>query len=266
MKVEVSIIDKLTNNLLTEGSYSFIYHHSIIEKANSSINQKKEPKPVKHKILVTGASGGLGKSVLEILGDKAIGISLSSNNNLKKVESYSKLSELEVFKNIEAIVHCAGPGPDNMSLTSIENLTNSVDRHISKPLEDIISLSKFLIKNGNKNASLIIVGSSFSSAGRHQWSMPLYSLSKSLIPNLTKILSLELSRFDKKIIGISYDMLDGGMNSKISKLSKQINSDRMLNGRLATMDEASMQIKWILDNPNSLISGSLIDCTGGSIP
>ena len=219
-----------------------------------------------NKILVTGASGGLGENILKKLGNDAIGVSLSNISNAIRVKSYSELSELEDIRNIRAIIHCAGPSPDNQKLTSLENPKSSIDHNICNPLEDIISLSKLLIKNGILNSSLIIIGSSFSSAGRHNWNMPLYSLSKSLIPNLTKILALELSRFDKKVIGVSYEMLDGGMNSNISNISKQLNSDRMLKGRLASIDEASMQIKWILDNPNSLISGSLIDCTGGAIP
>ena len=265
-EVEVKIIDKKTNNLLTEGGYSFTYHYSKETVTEKDTSSETDIKSHKNKILVTGASGGLGQGILKKLGNKGIGVSLSKISNSIRVDSYSELSELKDLKNIQAIVHCAGPNPDNMRLTSLENPNSSIDHNICKPLEDIIALSKLLIKNGNSNASLVIIGSSFSSAGRHNWSMPLYSLSKSLIPNLTKILALELSRFDKKVIGVTYEMLDGGMNSKISNLSKQINSDRMLNGRLGSIEEASMQIKWILDNPNRLISGSLIDCTGGAIP
>ena len=95
---------------------------------------------------------------------------------------------------------------------------------------------------------------------------PLYSLSKTLVPNLTKILALELSRHKRKIVGVTFEMLDGGMNSNLSLISKQINSDRMLSGQLASMEDAANQIKWIINNPSLLISGSVIDCTGGAIP
>ena len=56
------------------------------------------------------------------------------------------------------------------------------------------------------------------------------------------------------------------MSNNLSPIAKQINSDRMLYGNLASMDEAAQQIKWILENPRKLISGSVIDCTGGAIP
>ena len=61
-------------------------------------------------------------------------------------------------------------------------------------------------------------------------------------------------------------MIDGGMNSHLSIISNQINSDRMLKGSLTTMEDAAKQIEWILNNNEFLISGSLIDCTGGAIP
>ena len=133
-------------------------------------------------------------------------------------------------------------------------------------MKDIVSLSKFLIEKGVENAPLIIVGSSASSPGKTQLEKSYVFFIKSLIPNLTKILALELARYKRRVIGLNYEALDGGMNNNLSKISQQINADRMLTGKLTSMEEAAKQIKWILDNDSSLISGSLIDCTGGAIP
>ena len=264
-EVQVSILDKETRNLLTLGSYTFLYHRPKKE-TNKILLNEKEYETLSSNVLVTGATGGLGQSVLSALDKGAIGVSLSGGSNVIKVEDYSNLKSLERFKNISSIVHCASPSPDNLPLTSLDNPNTSINNYISKPLEDVLALSNLLIKNGIEGASLIIVGSSFSSPGRHSWSMPLYSLSKTLVPNLTKILALELSRHKRKIVGVTFEMLDGGMNSNLSLISKQINSDRMLSGQLASMEDAANQIKWIINNPSLLISGSVIDCTGGAIP
>ena len=263
--VEVNIINKKTGKLLTNGSYSFLFHSKEVTKKEYKYCQEGSENN-NGNVLVTGATGGLGQSVLSLLDKKSIGLSLSESNNFIKLENYRNLNALEKFKEISTIIHCASPAPDNVPLTRLVNPEQSIDRFISKPLEDVLALSRLLINNGMDGASLIIVGSSFASAGRHSWSMPLYSLSKSLVPNLTKILALELSRHKKKIIGVTFEMLNGGMNSNLSDISKQINEDRMLNGELASMEEAAQQIKWIIDNPSLLISGSLIDCTGGAIP
>ena len=262
-EVKVSIIDKMSGNLLTNGSYSYILHSSI-KKNDNSINNKNYKKD--SIFLVTGASGGLGSNVLSILGNKARGLSLSNGEKFILLNSYSDLAPLEKYSNIKGIIHCAGPSPDNIELTSTYDLETSINNNISKPLKDIVSLSKFLIEKGVENAPLIIIGSSAASLGRHNWKSPMYSLSKSLIPNLTKILALELARHNKRVIGLTYELLDGGMNNNLSKISNQINADRMLTGELTSMGEAAKQVKWIIDNSSSLISGSLIDCTGGAIP
>ncbi len=264
--VEVKILDKSTGKLLTEGSYSFLYHETKEKEKKSTTIQHNPLQKNNDVILVTGASGGLGQSLLSNLGEKAIGVSTSNSKNCITLDNYRELRDLEVFKNIKAIVHCASPSPDNIALSTLEDPENAIKRHISRPLEDVIALSKLLIKNGTDGSQLIIIGSSISSPGRHKWSMPLYSLSKSLVPNLTKILALELSRSNRKIIGVTYEMLDGGMNSNLSNIHKRINSDRMLRGELTSMKEASLQVKWILENPSYLISGSVIDCRGAAIP
>ena len=182
------------------------------------------------------------------------------------MNSYSELSPLYKLKNIRGIIHCSGPSPDNNQLTETFNLESDIQKNISQPLQDIISLYKLIKENGIEESPLIIIGSSAAYPGRHNWKMPMYSLSKSLIPNLTKILALEMSRDNKKIIVLTFEVLNGGMSNNLSPLVKQINSDRMLYGSLTSMDEAAQQVKWILENPSKLISGSVIDCTGGAIP
>ena len=78
-------------------------------------------------------------------------------------------------------------------------------------------------------------------------------------------MSKDKSRRDFIVIA-SYSMGAVGAGAALWPIINQMNSDRMLNGNLTSMDEAARQIKWILENPSNLISGSLIDCTGGAIP
>ena len=88
------------------------------------------------------------------------------------------------------------------------------------------------------------------------WFGPITNVAHSWIEAYFKNLGFKLSIFSP----------DRSKDLYLSKISKQINQDRMLTGKLASMDEAAQQIKWINDNPSLLISGSLIDCTGGAIP
>ena len=96
--------------------------------------------------------------------------------------------------------------------------------------------------------------------------MPYYSISKSMIPNLVKILALELAPYSHKVIGVSFDMLDGGMNTSMTKASKIQAIDRTLFGTMPNMDDAAKDIKWVLDNNSQLVSGAMIELSGGAIP
>ena len=168
---------------------------------------------------------------------------------------------------LSAIVHCAWPKPLNEPLLETTSDTKMLtEYHLAKPLRECIALAKLLKEKGVPGAKLILIGSTFSAPGRHAWSFPYYSLSKSLVPVLVKILALELGATGHKAIGVNFDMLDGGMNANVSKATKIAARDRSPIGKLPTMDEAALDLKWVLNNAGSLISGAVIDLSGGNLP
>ena len=67
-------------------------------------------------------------------------------------------------------------------------------------------------------------------------------------------------------VGVNFDILDGGMNAAASKAAKIATRDRSPIGNLSAMDGAALDLKWLLDNAGSLISGAVIDLSGGNIP
>jgi len=119
---------------------------------------------------------------------------------------------------------------------------------------------------GTKNAMLVFVGSSAALPGRHNYRSPLYSLSKALIPELTRILALELAPSNKRCAAVTYDVIDGGMNKRLSPSARVAHADRVPSGLLPTMDEAAAQIEWVMDNASSLVSGATITLTGAAAP
>ena len=71
---------------------------------------------------------------------------------------------------------------------------------------------------------------------------------------------------DDDYIGVNFDMLDGRMNATISKAVNIAAKDRSPIGKLPTMDEAALDLKWVFDNAGSLIFGAVINFSGGNIP
>jgi len=264
--VQVTIKDYLSSEVYVEGSYKYGRH----SETDSNVIQVEDTSPVLEKalsgILITGASGGLGVALKNNIGSNVIGISRQDKSGLLQINDLELINEIQDFNNIDAIIHCAWPKPLNQKLTESSNLKQLVDFHLSKPLRECLSLAKLIKEKGAPGAKLILIGSSFADAGRHAWSMPLYSLSKSLIPTLVKILALELAPTNHQVIGISFDILDGGMNSVMTKAARIANQDRTASGNMPDMNEAAENINWIIKNSGKLVSGAMIDLSGGAIP
>ena len=270
-QVNVVIRNSDSGEKLVEGSYMFGSHTADIKQAviakiedSTSISEDGVCGP---KVLITGAAGGLGSSLIDQLETEYVGLSRDVKEGLTCVEDLENITLPDNVGALSAIVHCAWPQPASDRLldtdTDIKLLT---EYHLARPLRECITLAKLLKERGAPGAKLILVGSTAANPGRHAWSFPLYSLSKSLIPTLVKILALELGASGHKVIGVNFDMLDGGMNSTVSKAAKIAAMDRSPTGSLPTMVDAASDLKWVLDNAGSLISGAVIELSGGNIP
>lgn len=262
--VEVTINDAATGVHYVSGSYEFGRHR---QKPSPSSVAKGEMVSSAAPVLVTGASGGLAAALLTRLGGRGLGLSRSVIADAYTVPDLDKLPELLDGRKIAGIVHCGWPSPDNQRLIALGRDTEvAVRHHVAEPLADCLKLAQALSTHGLPGASLILVGSTFSQPGRHNWRMPLYSLSKALLPTLVKVLALELGSRKQRCIGLVFDVLDGGMNASISDAIRLAHSDRSPFGVLATPEEAACQVTWALDNTSHLVSGAMITLSGGALP
>ncbi|MBF0194056.1 MAG: hypothetical protein HQL71_05835 [Magnetococcales bacterium] len=260
-RVAATIKDTDTGQRYVEASYGFSLHE-IKEKSSNKIdanftNDVANSADNKPKYLVTGGSGGIGSAVLELLGDRAFALS--------HTEMVGAIKSWPVNAPIAGIIHCGSPKPDNEPLLDINNPEVSIDHHITAPLLQIQKLACLLNEYGVENAPLILVGSTAAQPGRHAYGMPLYSLTKSLIPTLVRIFALELALNKKRCFGVAFDVVDGGINQGMSTVAKLTNADRSAWGVLATPQGAAEQIEWMLENRSYLVSGCMVTLTGGAI-
>jgi NAD(P)-dependent dehydrogenase (short-subunit alcohol dehydrogenase family) len=264
-RAEVTISDASTASRYVEGGYEFS-HHDIDEDREDLADPIESQAEGQEPIVVTGASGGLGRAVVERLGARALGVSRATAPGILEVADLEHIADSIGDRKISGIVHCAWPAPDNQRLTSLANIEGAVEFNVAAPLRQTLALARLLQDRGTPNAMLVLVGSTAAYPGRHNYRMPLYTLSKSLISTLTKILAVEMADSTRRCVAVTFDVIAGGMNGRLSPGIRAMHADRAPSGALPSLDEAAGQIEWTLENRNFLVSGATIDLTGAAIP
>ncbi|HKS06207.1 MAG TPA: SDR family oxidoreductase [Gemmatimonadaceae bacterium] len=264
-RVELTVSDVSTGARYVDGGYEFSRHE--VESETARRDAPKHSGTVgAESIVVTGATGGLGRAVVARLGAKSIGTSRTEQPDLLHVPDIERIADAVGDRRISAIVHCAWPSPDNQALTQLANIEGAVEHNLAAPLRQVISLAQLLKSRGTGNAALVLVGSTAADPGRHLYRMPLYTLSKSLIPTLSRILAVELAGTKQRCLAVTFDVVEGGMNKKLTPAIRAMHADRAPSGTLPSVDEAAGQIAWVLDNRSVLVSGATIDLSGSAIP
>lgn len=262
--VEVTVSDAVNGTQYVTGSYEFGRHQHEDRPQTTLVTGSGAAESV---VLVTGAAGGVGSALLARLGRRGLGLSRSGAVGALAANNLDSLSELLVGRKIAAIVHCGWPSPDNLRLTALGGATEAaVHHHVAEPLSDSIKLAKALVDHGQPGATLLLVGSTAADPGRHNWRMPLYSLAKSLIPTLVNIMATELGARNQRCVGVVFDVIEGGMNAGMRDAVKLAHADRSPSGVLPSPHDAAGQLDWILSNSSMLMSGAVINLSGGAAP
>jgi acyl dehydratase/NAD(P)-dependent dehydrogenase (short-subunit alcohol dehydrogenase family) len=262
-RVLVEIADATTGRRYVDAWYEYGRHRLAATPDEVVANDLKPDKPV---FLVTGASGGLGQALLARLGANGVGVSRAVIEEIDTGPGLGRIEALTRGAPIAGIVHCGWPAADNTRLTKLSDVNAAIEFNLSKPLEQSILLSRVLIAHGTPDAMLLLVGSTAAEPGRHNYRMPLYTLAKSTIPTLCRILAVELGSSGRRCAAAVFDVLDAGMNKSMSNQSRVAHEDRSPSGRLPTADEAADQLAWMLANRSFLLSGATVTLSGGALP
>jgi len=252
-RVETTITDAETGARYVDGAYEFGHHTVNESRAVGTPSQRSVA--TDDVVLVTGANGGLGRAVMSMLGSKAVAVSRS----LKEVEQLDG-------RRVSAIVHCGWPAPDNSRLIELSDATTAVDHQVAGPLRQSIALARLMARVGQPDAVLVLVGSTAALPGRHAYRAPLYSLGKTLMPELARVLAVELGSLQMRCVAVVFDVIEAGMNAHLTSRARLAHVDRSPVGRLPSGADAASQIEWVLSNRSFLLSGATVTLTGGALP
>jgi len=213
--------------------------------------------------LITGSTGGIGKSLVSSLQENVNVISptrkeldLSSNSS---IDDY--ISSLDV--PIDIIVNCAGiHKAGNCEDLTVHDFQNILQINLIAPFQLISGLVNGMKKR--KYGRILNISSIWSIVSKEKRS--IYSASKSGLDGLTRTLALELAPFNILVNSIAPGYVNTNMihqyNSKkeLEKIKEMIPLNRF-----AEPDEIAELVTFLSSEKNSYITGQIIPIDGGYV-
>lgn len=160
------------------------------------------------------------------------------------------------------MVNAAGIAKDNLLIKSkIEDINEVINTNLLGPIYMCKYYLPLLMKNKNKNGSIVNIGSIVGSEGNY--GQTIYSSTKSGLIGFTKSLSKELVKY-----GIRVNMVEPGFtNTDLTKDIPLKIKDKYLEEiglkRFAEKDEIAEPIVFLCSDLSSYITGEVIRVAGG---
>ena len=233
-------------------------------------------------VILTGATGGIGNSILAKLNEGNAKIIASGTNQekLDKIKSnynnvitkkfdlsdHSSIERFieecnEIFENkIDVLINNAGITKDNLTIRMKDEEWNKV---ISINLSSSFLLSKYAIKKmlKNKNGKIINITSVVGHTGNI--GQANYAASKAGLIGMSKSLSLEYGKKNIKIHCISPGFIKSEMTDKISDSFKQLLQDKIPLDRFGDPSDVANAVLFLSSSLSDYITGETIHVNGG---
>jgi 3-oxoacyl-[acyl-carrier protein] reductase len=236
------------------------------------------------KVLVTGASGGIGKAIAVELSSNGADLCLTGRNkseleslqkliggncqiiisDLSKSEGIDELanSAQEKMGQIDILINNAGITRDNLFMRMSEEDWNEV---INVNLNSIFKLTKHLIKGMIKRryGRIINITSVIGVAGGAGQSN--YSASKAGIIAMSKSLAQEVGSRSVTVNSIAPGFIETNMTAELSDDRKQEILNSISIGRLGKPDDIAGAVCFLASDKASYITGQTIHINGGML-
>ena len=233
-------------------------------------------------IIVTGASGGIGNSIVKRLNDTGANI-LASGTKIEKLNDLkSKFNNIEVLKfdisktdkmeefiedatktlggNLDCIVNNAGITQDNLAIRmSIDEWKKVIDINLTATF----LLSKFAIKKMLKNKSGKIINITSIVGHTGNLGQANYTASKAGIVAMSKSLAIEYAKKNINVNCISPGFIKTAMTDKIDEKFKEIIVSKIPSARLGEPEDIANAVLFLASNQSDYINGETLHVNGG---
>ena len=233
-------------------------------------------------IIVTGATGGIGNSIIKKLYDAGANILASGTKN-EKLEELKKnfkifkilkfdISQTDNLENfiedatkqlggkLDCIVNNAGITQDNLAIRmSIEEWKKVIDINLTSTF----LISKFAIKKmlKNKKGKIINITSVVGHTGN--LGQTNYTASKAGIVAMSKSLAIEYAKKNININCISPGFIKTAMTDKIDEKFKEVIISKIPSARLGEPEDIANAVIFLASHQSDYINGETLHVNGG---
>ncbi len=233
-------------------------------------------------IIVTGASGGIGNSIVDKLNQSGANI-VASGTNVEKLENLKlKFEKIKILKfdisqndkiekfvedacneldgGLDCLVNNAGITKDNLAIRmSLDEWKKVIDINLTSTF----LLSKFAIKKmlKNKYGKIINITSVVGHTGN--LGQANYTASKAGIVAMSKSLAFEYAKKNININCISPGFIKTAMTDKIDEKYKETIISKIPSGRLGEAEDIANAVLFLASNQSNYINGETLHVNGG---
>ena len=233
-------------------------------------------------IIITGASGGIGNSIVEKLSLNGANI-LASGTRIEKLDKLKeKFSDIKILKfdisqtekieqfienaskelggTIDCIINNAGVTQDNLAIRmSLDEWKKVIDINLTSTF----LMSKFAIKKmlKNKKGKVINITSVVGHTGN--LGQANYTASKAGIVAMSKSLAIEYAKKNININCISPGFIKTAMTDKIDEKHKEMIISKIPSARLGEPVDIANAVIFLASNQSDYINGETLHVNGG---
>jgi len=233
-------------------------------------------------VIVTGASGGIGHSIVKRLYDSGANILASGTRiekldelkknfeNIKilkfdisqsdKVEEFIENATNELGGSLDGIINNAGITQDNLA---IRMSLDEWQKVININLTSTFLMCKFAIKKMLKNKSGKIVNITSVVGHTGNVGQANYTASKAGIVAMSKSLAIEYAKKNINVNCVSPGFIKTAMTEKIDDKFKEAIISKIPSARLGDPDDIANAVLFLSSDQSSYINGETIHVNGG---
>ena len=234
------------------------------------------------KIIVTGASGGIGNSIVQSLNESGANI-LATGTKIEKLEELkSKYKKINILKfdisqndkieefienatmqlggNLDCIINNAGLTKDNLAIRmNLDEWKKVIDINLTSTF----LLSKFAIKKMLKNKSGKIINITSVVGHTGNLGQANYTASKAGIIAMSKSLAIEYAKKNININCVSPGFIKTAMTDKIDEKFKELIISKIPSARLGEPEDVANAVLFLASDQSNYINGETIHVNGG---